>query len=472
MILIKGLALVTAASLLVACGSDNDKSEQTPDVNALATYTFASKIDNGVSSVSYSGQGTRHVLINELKALIGSDALQAVASKEEALDMLNQVYLVGTKGSDTVFSLAEENLYTGDQTATPVSITPSEPNTNTLAQADFSVLSGDKNLKGKLAGQDNDLTQAFIGWEITLTGEQTDNDKPDLLIQQWFDAIADLAIDGDVETRFVGDNGLDYQQLVQKFLLGAVTYSQAADDYLKPTKGLIKQNSIGDKDGEKMYTSLEHQWDEGFGYFGASQDYNSRTDAEIKAAADFDTNGDTEIDLYAEYSFGHSINAVKRDLGAEVATDFSKAAMDAFLNGRQLIQDNFGTDPVDGSGYHTYLSENAETALNNWENAIAATVIHYINDVITETQTIGSQAEMTLAGRAKHWAEMKGFALSLQFSPVSQINTEDLTAVLNAMGEAPVASINQVAASVTNLEDARAIMQSAYGFDATNVTNW
>jgi hypothetical protein len=464
MTLIKGLALITAASLLVACGSDNDKGISAP------AYSFTSVVDDsGVSAVSYSGQATRHLLINELKAVIGSDELQQVASKQAALDMLNQVYLVGTKSSDNVYSLAEENLYTGDQAATPVSVSLKSEGTS-LKQADFSVLSGGKNLKGKLAGQDNDLTQAFIGWDITLTGEQTENDKPDLLIQQWFDAIADLAVDSDATTKFVGANGLDYQQLVQKFLLGAVTYSQGAEDYLSSAK-LASTNNTEPKDSSN-FSALEHGWDEGFGYFGAGRDYVNRTDDDNKSKPDFDQNQDGLIDLYAEFNFGHSVNAVKRDAGASTAVDFSTAAFDAFKAGRQIIQDNYGTAQVTDTGYHAQLVEQSGIALNNWENAIAATVTHYINDVITETQTIGTQEEMSLADRAKHWAEMKGFALSLQFSPVAQINTEDLTAVLNAMGEAPVATIDQVDAFVTALEGARAIMQTAYGFDATNVTNW
>jgi hypothetical protein len=464
--LLKGLALVSSVTLLAACGSDSDDAT----IPAPA-YSFTSVVDNtGTSAVSYSGQATRHQLINELKALIGSDELQQVASKQDALDMLNQVYLVGTNGTDTIYSLAEQDLYTEAQAASAVTLSLNSEGTN-LKQSDYADLSGGKNLQGKMAGQDNDLTQSFIGWSITLTGDQTDNDKPDLLIQAWFDAIADLAIDGNGSTKFVDANGVDYQQLVQKFLLGAVTYSQAAEDYLSSAKLLSNDNLVA-KDGTKPYTALGHGWDEGFGYFGAGRDYINRTDADNKNTPDFDQNQDGLIDLYAEYNFGHSVNAAKRDAGATVAVDYTKNAFDAFKAGRQIIQDNYGTEQVSGQGYHAELVEQAGIALNNWENAIAATVIHYINDVITETQTIGTQTEMTLADRAKHWAEMKGFALSLQFSPVSQINTADLTTVLSAMGEAPVASINDVDAFVTALEAARDIMQVAYGFDAQNVANW
>jgi len=441
-----------------------------------ATYNFTSKVTVDSTSVSYFGQATRHLLINDLKALIGTadlyDVIQDAAGKAEVLERLNRIYAVGTSEAQGKLNLIDENVFDGDVEATPVSVSLEAP--LVLTQTDYSDLSGDKNLQGKIAGQDNDLTNAFVGWDVTIIAAQTDNDRPDLLIQSWFDAIAVLATDGNDATTFVSAEGLDYQQLVQKLLLGAVTYSQAAEDYLKPSKGLLKQNSAGDKDGSKDYTGLEHQWDEAFGYFGAQRDYNLRTDSEVKATPYLDAGEDTSIDLYSEYSFGHSIALVKRDIGAiDASTDFSKAAMDAFLNGRQLIQDNFGTDPVEGSGYHTELLQFAETALNNWENAIAATVIHYINDVISETNSLGTNEPASFANLAKHWSEMKGFALSLQFSPIAQISTADLASVHDKMGQGPVLGAGDAAvAYVAKLAEARELLQAAYGFSATNVAGW
>jgi hypothetical protein len=476
--LIKGLTLLSASLMLAACGSDSDDSEVAPVVNAPATYSFDSKVKAGVSSVSYSGQATRQLLINDLKALIGTadlyDVTQDQAGKDKVLERLNRVYAVGTKTVVGKLNLIEANVFDGDVEATPVSVSVDSP--LVLTQPSYSDLSGGKNLQGKIAGQDNDLTNPFVGWEgIELAEGQTDNDLPDLLIQSWFAAIADLATDDNDATTFVSATGLDYQQLIQKVLLGAVTYSQAAEDYLKPSKGLTAQNTAGDKNGDKAYTALEHQWDEGFGYFGAQRDYNSRTDSEIKSTPYSDTNSDTNIDLYAEYSLGLSINAVKRDKGAtDTDTDFSKAAMDAFLNGRQLIQDNFETDPVEGSGYHKYLALYAQTALNNWENAIAATVIHYINDYTADIESLSNASDaQTTANIAKHWSEMKGFALGLQFSPIAQISVADLASVHEKIGQAPVMVAGEDAdAYLAKLAEARTILQAAYGFSDANVTGW
>lgn len=468
--LVKGISVLSAAILLAACGGDDNDSKP-------AVYEFNSKLDAGESAVSHSGQATRHILISELKNLIGSDDLQNAATKADALAMLNAVYAKGTK--DTTGNLISTNVYTGGAAATSVNISLETAGVS-LKQTHFSDVSGDKNLQGKIAGKDNLLSNDLVGWTVVTTGNDDNkgegrNSAPELLVQQWFDQIAGLAVDGDAETKYVTTDGLDLQQLVQKFLLGSVTYSQAAEDYLLSSKGLKKQNTLGDGDGnEKPYTSLEHQWDEGFGYFGAAHYYNRFSDVENSDHSDNDTNNDGLIDLYSEYSFGNSVNAAKRDKGATVATSFSQDAMNAFIKGRKIIQANIGTDPVEGEGYHAELVAQAKIALNNWEKAVAATVVHYINDVIADYADFGT-ADFNSDDLAKHWSEMKGFALGLQFSPIALVSIADLTTVHTAFDEKPElvgADADSVAAYVVKLQQARAVMQEAYGFNAENVANW
>ncbi|MBL4797132.1 MAG: DUF4856 domain-containing protein [Oleispira sp.] len=495
--LIKGISILSAAILLAACGGDGDTKIIENEIEvpvALAEfgltgddtrYAFPSKVldDANTSSVATTGQITRHLLINELKNYIGSDEFQGLTLKAEALANLNFIYEKGTKdlddkGNDDISddeilnALTNVNVYTEAAESTPVN-TSIKTEDATLEQSLFSDLSSDKNLKGKLAGQDNDLTHAeFVGWNVA--GDL--QERPNALIQTWFDQLATLATDGDVETTVVTAEGLDLQQLVQKFLLGGITYSQAGEDYLKAGKGLLKQNSEGDKANTKPYTTLEHQWDEGFGYFGAAQDYLAYTDVEMAGQADHDTDENGEIDFYSEYSFGNSINAVKRDKGATSPTYFSENAMMAFIQGRQIIQDNFGTNPADNAVFHAAITRQAELALNNWENSIAATVIHYINDVTADMNKFGSE-DYSLSNHAKHWSEMKGFALGLQFSPVdvAQISLVDLKAVHAHFAEAPVlstATAEDIAAYKTALLDARTILKTAYSFSAENVANW
>ncbi|MGK0443128.1 MAG: hypothetical protein ACJA1U_000050 [Bermanella sp.] len=464
--LIKGVALVSALGMLAACGSSSDSDEDNNEVQT-ATYTFPSKLIEGESSVNYTGQTARQLLIGELKSFISSDALQVdfTGTAAEAKAELMRIYTTGV--SDDGTSLVDVNIY-GSGVVTDISITVDAPLTlEQVNYADVYDAASKKDLEEKIAGFDNTLSMdQFIGW--TVVG--TEDEKPNALLQSWFDEIATLATDGDDTTTYVNDAGHDLNQLVQKFLFGAVTYSQAARDYLKADKGLLKQNTTEDKDG-KPYTSLEHQWDEGFGYFGAATHYLSKTDAEIKASAVIDANGDKSVDLFGgEYNFGLAVYASKMDLSTGT-TDYSKQAMEAFIEGRELIQANFGTDPAAGEGYHVELVEIAERALAAMENVIATATIHYINTTISDIEAYAPNNDFSTI--AKHWSEMKGFALSLQFSPVAKITEAQLINVHNLIGTTPKVDVNtDPDAYIEKLKEARTTLQTVYGYDAEAVKAW
>jgi hypothetical protein len=319
-------------------------------------------------------------------------------------------------------------------------------------------------------------------------------------VQQYFAHLADIAIDNLGNKRYVpgaeqvaeneipvyvADNGTDLNQLIQKFLLMAVPYSQAADDYLDENKGLATDNVSGAKEGTKPYTNLEHQFDEGFGYFGAARDYLAYSDDEIASKGgreawqgQYDTDGDGEIDLLSEKNFGNSVNAAKRDRGSKdnaAATDYTKQAMDAFLKGRKLINDNAGMDLTEEQ--MTELLEYRDEALDAWERGVVATVIHYINDVTADLGALGTD-DFNYINTAKHFSEMKGFALGLQFNPYSPIAGENaekfakFVELHTLFKDAPVLAEADVADYLVDLKAARDLLQEVYGFDAENVEGW
>lgn len=459
-------------------------------VEAPATYTFTSQFNDN-SSVSYSGQIARHVLILELNSYIGS-GLKAdvdngmITSKADAVAKLASFYDIADWDSEYV------------DRALALTTTP-----DTLQTTYGNFSSSSKALKGKIAGQDK--TGQHEDWTTELTGW---NDKgsvtPDELVLALFDAIGDNVqtyIDGTVRVDMVGNpinalyvnnNGVDLKQMVQKFLLGALAFSQGADDYLDDTeagKGLLADNTIGDKDGAKDYTALEHAWDEGFGYFGAARNFNEYTDNEaagkVKTEDDgrldwnlyHDTNGDGSIDLNAEYNFGNSVNAAKRDrgtAGGAAPTDFTKTAFDAFVMGRAIITQAGGA--LDDTQMAA-LKEQRDIAVDAWEKAIAATAVHYINDVIGDLEKLGTAeySASDYSDLAKHWSELKGFALSFQFNPRSPISDESFASLHSYIGMQPVLTaqhVEGIAGYKSKLLTARNLLQDAYGFDAENVAGW
>jgi hypothetical protein len=355
-------------------------------------------------------------------------------------------------------------------------------------QSTIGEISSGKNLVGKLAGNDAatdhkvwtlgmDGTSAFRGW-----GE-TNELTPEGLIRVWIGMVDTAATNrannmvpndpsGSPITKvFVSAEGYDLQQLLQKFLLGAVAFSQGADDYLDDDvagKGLMASNE-GPAEG-KNYTPLEHNWDEGFGYFGAARDYASYTDDEIamKGGRDdwqgaHDTNEDGAIDLKSEFIFGHAVNAGKRDRGH--STDLTHDAFHAFHAGRTLIT---GAGGALSDAQMEELKGHRDTAILAWEQAIAATVIHYINDVIGDMKS----DDYDFYDHAKHWGEMKGFALSFQFNPRSPLSGDEFVAIHAAMGTAPELDPTKFEAYEASLLEARTTIQVAYGFTVEDAADW
>jgi hypothetical protein len=464
------LAAMCCTSAIGCGGADAEPEQEDDSSQAQEPYEFSSRFD-GEDSVSYSGQTFRHVLIHDVTDSIGGltariDAAGYSPMEGEVLASLEALYDFDDYG-DLV-----------DATTTHGVASDPAP----LQQAYGDIGSG-KNLSGKIAGADDDGHQ-HADWSSEMAGwGEQGSVSPDALVREWFgelDALAVARAHGDIPLDpqgnpiaevYVTEDGQDLKQLTQKFLLGAVAFSQGTDDYLD--EGLASDNLDPKKDGAN-YTALEHAWDEAFGYFGATRDYADYTDEEIAGnggRSDYangchDTNADGAIDLTSEMNFGHATNAAKRDLGshADAPTDMTGAAYAAFWQGRRLIADAEGeldaTQLAELEGYRTVIVE-------NWEAAIAATAVHYINDILQDMGEIGSH-EYDFLNHAKHWSELKGFALSFQFNPRSPLAPADFVELHQLIGDAPAVE-GDLDAARADLLEARALLGAAYGFDEVNL---
>ena len=427
--------LLTVASLfLSACGSDEDNLEDELAENGTATiavpqaYVFDSRFVEGESSVSYSGQVVRNLLLQDLKSLtdsVGKDGGRPIAVQDmlklyEYDDALN----LKTRTSTGALSASESH---------------------------YSSLSTGKNLVGKISDE------PVIGYNRTA----------DDLVREWFKGIADNSQDsGKLGTpmAYTSDDGVDMSQMVNKVLIGAVPYYQATGVYLG---GLLERDNSEARNGTDPYTAMEHAWDEAFGYFGAARDYFRYSDAQLAGSVDdftFDSNGDGSIDFKSEYNFGLSRNAGKRDKGGS-GVDFTQQIFSAFLAGRTAIT-NQGTE-AEIIGYR-------QTAAEGMEKVIAATVVHYINDTLSDMSKLGT-GEENRANLNKHWAEMKGYTVALQYNPFRLITDGQLAELHGIMGEAPIydePGSNTYNTQVNNYKRAKDIMQAAYGFSNANMENW
>jgi len=82
----------------------------------------------------------------------------------------------------------------------------------------------------------------------------------------------------------------------------------------------------------------------------------------------------------------------------------------------------------------------------------------------------------SFADQAKHWSELKGFALSFQFNPVSPMSEADFETLHRLIGDSPVGASSTLpvddAAYRADLLEARALIGETYGFESDNIENW
>ena len=464
--------------------------------DALPTmYVFENS--ESASTVSYTGQTARQILVSDLVDFMNSLERNATNNPETIKQELDFYFsedpAVRDSAYTAVFDLSGgENIVANDSDAAAAVIAPEQ-------------VSSGKRISNKIAGSDKAehiLGNGFFGWPMV--------DTPEALVQQYFTLLAEESADTsdsivtaagtvNIGKATVTQEGLELRQLIQKFILGALTFSQGTADYL--SIDYSSEDNLTLASG-KTYTEGAHDFDEAFGYFGAARDYGDYTDAEIKSPNYKDSiTVDGAIDVRSEFNFGNSTNCAKRDIGSEGnanPTNFTQEVFDAFLLGREILQ-NAAADATESSpgtlsaDAASVLDEQIVKAAQTWEKCIAATVVHYINDVTSDMGGfVGDEfADLdNFSSLAKHWSEMKGFALGLQFSPYSPFRTnaessiEDLEEVLDLMGAAPVlADGSQAGVAATDataakaeylagLQAARDILQAAYEFDAENVAGW
>ncbi len=450
-------------------------------------YTFNSAYERGESSVSYSGQIKRHILLEDMVDEILSLPERPVAADRDVVGQLNFYFEFDGGTSDGLphkFSISGQEL---------------------LQDGTYGGISSGKNLVSKIAGNDPALIDGeFFGWDTGMDSDPT----PEELVDYFFAELESEAKSEPIEivtaggpatvtTPYLSATGLDYRQLIQKFLLGAVTFSQGTGDYLQTDF----QATNVQEDG-KVYGEGEHNWDEAFGYFGATRDFPDYSDDEIAskggrveyAKGYYDSNGDGLIDLNSEYNFGNSTNCAKRDRGTAgntTPTDLTTDVFNAFFYGRFALSAAANLEAM-GNTEVVLIEAMAKQAAVTWEKCISATVVHYINDVIGDMENFSNGQfadESNFTDLAKHWGEMKGFALGLQFNPYSPFRTGDvigvdvdtLKSVLALMGDYPVLAdgtqggsgfVGGSAQYVEDLLSARDLLQKAYEFDEENTNNW
>jgi hypothetical protein len=424
------------ALLGAGASSCSDSPTMPPDdpgtVSVPSAYSFDSRFSAGESSVSYSGQIVRNLLIQDLASTI-SGLAKPGAAPVAAADLLR---------------LYEHE--DADNLSTRVAIDGRQ-----LLEGQYNRISTGKRLS------DNVSSAPVIG---------SDGANADALVRSWIERIAANAQDPSklgTAAVLLDADGVDLSQMINKVLLGAVAYYRGTSVYLQNV--LSKDNAAAADDGKggkSPYTVMEHHWDEAFGYYGAARDYARYTDAQLAGSAvdySHDSNGDGRIDLRSEYNFAFARNAAKRDVTG--GTDMTKEIFDAFLRGRAAIA---------AQSTNEALVEQRRIVSATWEKVIAATVVHYLKATIVQLERMGT-AQASPSDLSKVWSEGKGYTIALQYNSMKVVSDAQLTALHDLFGSKPVFSAVSSAENVQYRDSLRAaieLIRSTYGFTESQINAW
>ena len=332
--------------LLASCSSDDDNSAAVENLEVPATYTFER---NGESTVSYSGQTTR---ITMAKALAGQ-MMDETSSEEQLLNMLNN----------------ENNPFTEEE-----------------------LNASSKNIKSKLAAsaeyfssntvESNAYKQDFENFLINQANEVYPN----------WNTLAEAGIAGQVidgsKTRYISGKGLEYNQAYLKGLMGALLSDQMLNNYLSSLvldEGDNKANNDAEIVEEgKNYTTMEHKWDEAYGYLYG--------DASVPTANPMASIEDNEDKFLFNY-----IRQVDAD---DDFTGIAQETFDAFKKGRAAIV----------AGKYDIRDEQIAIIQENISMIFAVRAIHYLQSGKVAIQ------EENVTGAFHALSEAYGFLYSIRFS--------------------------------------------------------
>lgn len=186
--------------------------------------------------------------------------------------------------------------------------------------------------------------------------------------------------------RYVNAKGLEYDQMLAKSMIGALMADQAINNYLTPAvldQGSNRSdNDAGNTEPDAAYTTMEHKWDEAYGYiFGLAPN----------AAEPLATLGDDD-----EFLNKYLYKVDQKPAFSGIA----QKVFDAFKRGRAAIV----------AGQYTERDAQAAIIQEEISRLIAVMAVHYLN---TGAEAIRNNEQ----GTAFHQlSEAMGFLYSLRFT--------------------------------------------------------
>lgn len=337
---------LSAVILATGCKKKNPEPEPTPEPTPAPTPSYTIPSTYTFSNMDYSSSTMRLSMLSELTFHIRASHTMTSAIQPTVNAQTLKNMFMNAASSFTQASLNTSGLQLKDKCSTAAnfiteleaSFDDAQPASITAA-ANPTVTTASSGTKGKLIG----ATRAIL----------------------------------------VDANGLEYKEVAEKGIMGALLYYQAT----------TLLNNIGTFDNITAGangTAQEHAWDEAFGYFGVPVDFPANT---------------TGLKNWGSYC--NSVNA---------AIGSNTLIMNAFLKGRAAITAKNYTDRDAAKA----------TVIATWEKVVAAKCINYLK---------GAKANIADdANRHHNLSEALGFIKAFRYNPVSKINETEIQNLLANFG--------------------------------------
>ena len=233
--------LTISSLFFMSCDKDDDHIVDPEPTVAPATYTF---LRDGVTTVYYSGQSTRIAMGQEFIS-----ALKDESKTETQLDAMFDHQEGASDFSDPILNASSKNI-----------------RSKTAASADL------------FSSNTTDATAIKNQFDSWISEQASD------VFPYWSDdasagSAGKIQEAGGGSTRYVNCKGLELNQAINKWLIGGLMADQMLNNYLGTAVLDAGTNTVDNdektlSDG-KNYTTMEHKWDEGFGYlYGADNQEN------------------------------------------------------------------------------------------------------------------------------------------------------------------------------------------------------
>jgi hypothetical protein len=220
--------------------------------------------------------------------------------------------------------------------------------------------------------------------------------------------------------RHVDANGLEFIQILEKGLYGAIFYDQIVDDYLRLNQSGPANEAGNNQAAVSDYlingTDRQHRWDEAFGYLGA----NPETYPNLNNVS----NGDGVF--IANYTFDFS-DEIENVYGVNI----SEKLMEAFIKGRAILKAGESFGPESETTNEEALEAARQDVKLYVEAGIAAAAFHYLNSAISD---------ITDEDKLHHLSESLAFIYALSFNSEGLISETEVHDVLISLGWSPTDS--------------------------------